>query len=91
MLIHEKIRRKWEKDMLESIISLVAIILIMVYVIAALWFIGSRKTVLGTVGMAAAFEAGGLIIIPVAHIIAPSVFWIVVIWIVLLGIGSTLE
>lgn len=77
--------------MLESIISVVAIILVMVYVIAAVCFIGSRETVPGTVGTAAAFGAGGLIILPVAHIIAPFVFWIIVISVVLFSIGATLE
>ena len=73
---------------MEGSISVATVVLILVYIGVAIWFICKRKTIQGSVGASAGFLCGGLIIIPIAEAIATFICWVIVIGIVLFIIGA---
>ena len=75
---------------MDGVILFVTVILILAYIGFAIWMIFKRQTIAGSIGTAAAFLGGGLIIIPVAEAIATFLCWVTVIGIVLTIIGAIL-
>ncbi len=73
---------------MEGFIGVVAVVLILVYIGFAIWFICKRQTICGSIGASAGFLCGGFVIIPIAEAIATFVCWAIVIAIVLAIIGA---
>lgn len=73
---------------MEGVIGLVTVVLILAYIVLAIWVICKRRTIGGSVGASVGFACGGLVIIPIAEAIATFVCWVVVIGIVLCIIGA---
>lgn len=73
---------------MDGFILFVTAILILAYIAFAIWMICKRQTIAGSIGTAAAFLGGGLVIIPVAEAVATFLCWVIVIGIILAIIGA---
>lgn len=73
---------------MDGFIGFVAVILIVAYIVFAIWFIFRQTSKKASLGASAAVLAGGGVIIPLAIMVATVVCWIVVIGIILAIIGS---
>lgn len=73
---------------MEGFIFFVGVVLVLVYIGVAIWAICKRQTIGGSIGTAAAFLGGGLVIIPIAESVATFVCWAIVICIGLAVLGT---
>lgn len=73
---------------MDGVINVAAILLIVAYVGLAIWVITKRQTVGGSIGASVGFMLGGLVIVPVAGMIASLVVWAIIILFALALIGA---
>ena len=66
---------------MEGFIFFVGVVLVLAYIC-------KRQTIGGSIGTAAAFLGGGLVVIPIAEAVATFVCWAIVICIALAVIGA---
>lgn len=75
---------------MEGFILFTTILLVLTYVGIAVWTICKRESVAGSVGTAAAFLGGGLVVVSIAEAVATFLCWAIVIGIILAIIGAVL-
>lgn len=73
---------------MDGFISILTVVLVIAYVGTAVWVIWNRRSISGSVGSAVGFIAGGIVIIPIAEIIAYYACWAIVIVLALFIIGA---
>lgn len=73
---------------MEGFIGIVATIIVLAYIVVAIWLICSRETLGGSIGTSIGMTCGGFIIVPLAGVIATVICWLVVVGIVLAIIGD---
>lgn len=73
---------------MDGIIGVATVILILTYIVSAIWVICERESIGGSIGASLGFVCGGVVIIPIAEAIATFVCWAVVIGLALFIIGA---
>lgn len=73
---------------MDDFIFFVSAVLVLVYTGAAIWVICKRQTIGGSIGTAAAFLGGGLVVISIVEIVATFLCWAILISVVLAIIGA---
>lgn len=73
---------------MDDFIFFVSAVLVLVYTGAAIWVICKRQTIGGSIGAAAAFLGGGLVVISIVETVATFLCWAILISVVLAIIGA---
>ena len=72
---------------MDRFIEITTVVLILAYIVAAIWVITQRKTIAGSLGASAGFLCGGFAVAFAAETIATILCWIIVIGGVALLLG----
>lgn len=73
---------------MDVFIRFTTIIIVIAYVVFAVWFIYKRRSLWASVGSAVGLICGGVVIVPVAEAIATFLCWMIAIAIVSLILGA---